>query len=120
MKAENPITIDHILLRDYFASRAPVDIPDWFEWTPSIPYPTPPDLNALNPEDRKSWMENSEWALDEDSGVSEAVREFGLKRKEWAQAAVKWDHDEITGRYFAWRWYYADQMMLARQPANGS
>ncbi|CAB3784613.1 hypothetical protein [Pararobbsia alpina] len=111
---ETPFISLGATLRDYFAVRAPAEIPDWFKHAPATSRPVIPVPHAsLTSEQYKEWDGLDEWL--ELSDVSNEVREFHAKYKAAIDAAYAWDRDQEIARYFAWRWRYADSMLKARQ-----
>lgn len=104
-------------LRDYFAARAPTEIPGWFNPkidAPMIKTPDPVDyVNAdVNPkaEDDRRMME--EWSRDPCYDLPDHLSAF---QRAWAEycSAMEWRNKSILeNRYFMWRYHYADMMMI--------
>jgi hypothetical protein len=109
---------DEITLLDYFAARAPQDIPDWFQ--PSYPeyegpaYPAIPE--GIPEEDRKmlaSWTKDGCWDLEgEYAWFQEAAETYRQARE---------NHDYMCkmGAYYEWRWEYAESMVTFRKAVVG-
>lgn len=103
-----------VTMRDYFAARAPLEIPAWFQGPESRVLIRPLPGDRIVP-----WVEN--WLRDpcydladvvEDDARDEAIAFEALMREFWAaQTRVKQERE--IARYFAWRWHYADQMLAA-------
>lgn len=129
-------------LRDYFAARAPAEIPNWFMWHGQMPVPAVPQvpsvIQALRTAPGFSVLEDIEATEDREEQIGEAyicVDTGGEPRPELAEI-VKFARDMIASaeqaaasaraaarqieaeneamRYFAWRWHYANQMLRAR------
>ncbi|WP_157264403.1 hypothetical protein [Azohydromonas aeria] len=73
-------------LRARFAAQAPADIPSWFQ--PALVEPLLPSLPERGPE------------VDHNAAV-----------KTWSDQRSQAHARREQYRYFAWRWYYADQML---------
>lgn len=104
-------------MRDYFSARAPMPIPDWFKYVPHTPRPTEPTkvgftmpqiekinsiLNVAN--------EFSEVEITGDPEIDGYIaRKFKAKND-----MRNWHDEQRSMKFFAWRWYYADKMLLER------
>ncbi|MGF6633562.1 hypothetical protein [Paraburkholderia sp. MM6662-R1] len=103
-------------LRDYFAVRAPADIPEWFKYVPATPRPAVSiPHESLTPEQYKEWDGLGDW-LDE-SDASPEVNAFDEKYESERAALEAWDAEQRVARYYAWRWAYADSMLRSRGAA---
>lgn len=110
--------------RDYFAARAPADIPDWFQIENDTPMPKRLDRRAalhevapeLEVEVRNSilnWM--SDPCFDMDVAARQEIGDRAFAAMENREAEISaWLNRRQARRYFAWRWHYADQMLLER------
>lgn len=101
--------------RDYFAAHAPLPIPDWFKGEPGNNMPLIPDVPA-------SWgaAQSAEFVdLKEGRGlIVNAAPEVADFYARWLVAKNKqnvWRDQMRERKYFAWRWYYADQMIASRR-----
>lgn len=74
-------------LRAHFAAQAPTDIPSWFQ-----PAGIEPSLPSL--------PQRGSDAMDDNAAV-----------KAWSDQRSQAHTRREQYRYFAWRWYYADQML---------
>lgn len=102
---------------DYFASRAPDAIPAWFVLTNPTPIPPPVDREAFD----AAWDETGKprRLVVKDALRSEARFDPGywaavtkaLNERAYECGRVDLVNQEL--RYFAWRVYYADQMVAA-------
>lgn len=100
-------------LRDYFAIRAPSEIPDWFRLTPATERPVVPiPHECLTDEQYLEWEGLGDWINPDDA--SEEVKAFDVRYEKARDAAAVWDSELLACRYFAWRWAYADAMLKAR------
>lgn len=96
---------------EFFACNAPVDIPGWFVHTPpAIKPPENPIWQTIaNEDDRKhfiNWMKDNEYDLpDHLKHYSEAYNKHQDESDEWRK--LDW-----AARYFQWRRYYADALLL--------
>jgi hypothetical protein len=102
-------------LRAYFATHAPQSIPDWFKGERTTSVPAIPDAPS-------HWgaAQASQFAdLKNGTGlVSHASPEVADFYARWLAAKDRqnaWRDQQRERKYFAWRWYYADQMMASRR-----
>lgn len=115
---------DGMSQRDYFAARAPTEIPHWFahDETP-LPWILPvhtalelqPGFAELSPEGKATlseWVRDGSWDLDDLlAPIGEAANKaISESRKNREQA----EEEREAARYFAWRWHYADAMLRWR------
>lgn len=99
-------------LRAYFAVRAPTQIPDWFQPQAARPEPQLPTAGHLPMADREQYNALLNGTIQEDNASLPAI---GLYR-EYMRAKTDredWRADRERSRYFGWRWFYADQMLLS-------
>jgi hypothetical protein len=108
-------------LRDYFAARAPAEIPAWYDYRPRDPRPpnVPPFqmLPAYLLEAARAWINDPCYDLQDTASVGDdkaLLRAFTEAWDEQKLALEIYDAQKKVGRYFAWRWYYADMMLEAR------
>lgn len=96
---------------EFFACNAPVDIPSWFVHVPPAikPVVNPIWQTIANEDDRKhfiNWMKDNEYGLpDHLKHYSEAYNKFQNEGDEWRKK-------DWAARYFQWRRYYAEQLLL--------
>lgn len=120
--------IQDLGLLEVFAAQAPTDIPEWFGNGEEEPLPTVPDpeyalrqvlgyeeLPAVDQAMLLEWMRDGTWDLADrlkpfGQAARDIVNQFITRRR---TARV----DRESGRYFRWRWHYAQRMMESR-PAN--
>lgn len=97
-------------LRDYFAVRAPMEIPGWFKHVPATPRPAVPvPHESLTGSQYNEWEGLDDWL--ELSDASKEVRKFHAEYRSASDAASLWDREQEIAQYFAWRWHYADMMI---------
>jgi hypothetical protein len=82
-------------LRAYFAAQAPADIPSWFQ--PAMVEPSLPSLPERGSDHKADNAAVKAW--------SDQRSQAHLRREQY--------------RYFAWRWYCADQMIAYRDMRVG-
>jgi hypothetical protein len=116
-------------LRDQFAAHAPSEIPQWFSaaWAEHTPTPLPLSissaiaqherarkLSAMDEERLRSWLDDGSYDLDDPelAEIGEEVVNAINASRENSIAAGK-EHE--LALYFSWRWYFADEMLKARQ-----
>lgn len=124
-------------MRDYLASNAPSEVPDWFKCTGLLELPALPKI----PEFIQALKSSPGFDSIKDNGeaVAEALDflHAGLEPESQplkdivafardmigaaldAHKAAEQHRRQVMGenaarRYFAWRWHYADQMLKAR------
>jgi hypothetical protein len=118
----NPL---EVLLRDVFAVHAP-EPPDWFEIPDAVTVPDTLDVDLALAEDDgwaklserqkrhlRDWMRDPSLALEDKTARQIGVRVLALmdqRDQDRAQAI----QTNLIERYFAWRWFYADQMLFWR------
>lgn len=99
--------------RDYFAAHAPA-VPDWFEYVDAVTLWTLPAVPThWTPAQRKQWEGYGDYLEDKD--CSPEVLAFA---QEWTRLndLIRVENPQLIrenadGRFFAWRYYYADRMM---------
>ena len=101
-------------LREYFAARAPADVPTWFKPV-TAPRPATPYWQNLGWDERKI----ADWkGLDDylsDAEVHPDVLAYRDQRAAIELAQQEWDRNYSTARLFQWPWYWADQMLAAAE-----
>lgn len=125
-------------LRDWFASHAPAEIPKWFE-VEADPLPAKPDPQAFgfggeHLRAAQQWMRDDAGAdlisfMPSHDGLRmpksmhwdpypqsliEQCRQFQAACRAWSQTVADQQRNHQVKKYFAWRWYYAQQMLAAR------
>lgn len=113
-------------LRDYFAARAPAEIPEWFEHQPeTVPHILPiyralemqPGYAQLSEDDKeraRAWLTDGSWDIDNES-VATIAGSAGRAIDASREARESAERRNEIARYFAWRWYYADAMLARRE-----
>lgn len=100
--------------REYYAAHAPLEIPEWFDWhEPAAPIQadtTPLDIEA------RSILNG--WKNKINCGFVASIEElptelqsYGAAHLEYLEAIRAHSRECPAGRYFAWRWHYADMML---------
>jgi hypothetical protein len=115
--------ISGMTLRDYFAAHAP-EVPEWFKFaTPPLPTPLHysvaltmvPGYRDLYDRDRntlRTWMSDGSYDIEPPlQAIGDAAHRLIAERNLQMQEAMR---ANAAGRFFAWRWYYADQMLAGR------
>jgi hypothetical protein len=110
---------DGMTLRDYLAAHAPEEIPYWFESKRNeIVVPQFPQYNTLPDVDKNDGYSYAENDVPLPENASEALKEYAKKVEAYNLARVahkKREEELVVEHYFAWRYYYADQMLKARE-----
>lgn len=121
---------------DYFAAHAPTVIPTWFEIETDPLPPEPqrlsifdaasalPAFAALSPGEQGSvlaWLRDGTWDLEgrEKAAADEAVAAIHASLEaieEWKAKQAAWIRQKAVDTFFAWRWFYAHQMLRHRPP----
>lgn len=105
---------NHISLRDYFAARAPLEIPSWFRLHRAEKKPAMPSARReLTSEQLDQWQGLGDYLEDDD--VDPEVLEFRDRYDAASHAVGAWEEAYERDRYLAWRWAYADLMIAARE-----
>lgn len=103
-------------LRDYFAAHAPSEIPSWFDEYKEIKAPSKPTPPPhATPEQRRTaafWIGDPCYDLEGDPILEQFQRDYAA----WVKKVHEVSRLNKSARYIAWRWYFADQMLSARQP----
>lgn len=112
---------DGMSLRDYFAAKAPAEIPHWFQTAYQDPTPEPvaPTLKADDADVQQlcdDWRQDPYFDLYDRRRVFHPHQVEFLRRYEGAwkaywQERIAWQNQREIDMYFAWRWYYADCML---------
>jgi hypothetical protein len=104
-------------LRDYFAARAPVDVPDWFEHiSPPKEFPKAPRWDEVPTEEGQEMVKA--W-LDDACDLPPYLQWFEEQHRENREGQKQWEKDDKAQRFFAWRWYYGEMMVKTRQQGGG-
>lgn len=112
-------------LRDYFAAKAPTEIPDWFRCS-GQPVPSAPtteqalqqvkgfDSFSYSQKDTlRAWLRDPVFDLEADiADIGAAANEI-MRLAELDRENVR--RENTAARYYAWRWAYADAMLNARK-----
>lgn len=105
-------------LLDYFAARAPVEIPDWFEG-PKVPDPVQPSIpREIDDPNTESWLRGLAFDLwgayqQEDPRRQIAIA-FERDVYRWRRQKEATRKLRAGKRFFAWRYAYAEGMLAAR------
>ena len=115
-------------MMDFFAAHAPGQVPEWFT-VDSEPKPqqlTIPDAVAalpafaeLSPEGQGnvlSWLRDGCWDLE--GKEAEVANEAAAAIDASVDKVAEWESRanlRAAERFFAWRWFYAHQMLLTRE-----
>ena len=99
------------MLRAMFACWAPKEIPEWFlpyddtEFIPELPkwQDLPKDIR----EHARQWVDDCLDDLDGDARLVKFKQDFNAA----IDANDARFQSNTVGRYFSWRWFYADQML---------
>jgi hypothetical protein len=114
-----------MLLMDYFAARAPTEIPSWFHHIDEFEVPLPisrdqalamqPAYSNLSEEERDALRHYMKDRADEPNetlmAIGDAAYEAVAKCRQEIKAAIEANE---AARYFAWRWHYALTMIRTR------
>jgi len=95
--------------REYFAAHAP-DAPDWFKYEPPSNRPLMPATPSNFTVEQHDLLKNF---ICHDSCPDRFVSQLVRRREEAKQAQEVWRNACRERKFFAWRWYYADQMIEA-------
>lgn len=100
-------------LRDMFANAAPTEIPDWFV-VPDLP-PAPPFYSwASLPEEDRAELRKRVSGIDPQERI-QILRD----REELMNGPFRmWQIECKEIRFFAWRWHYANMMLLSRRKSS--
>jgi hypothetical protein len=103
-----------LTLLDYFAARAPIDIPDWFKHRePEYTVPPRPNYMALATKEHQDIA--LDWQRDPCFDLPEELAWFGEMMKTYRNAIAERDELNRVARFFQWRWYYANAMIAERE-----
>lgn len=100
-------------LRDYFAAHAP-EPPDWFKYKSKLSKPIEPTSWQDMPEgeDRKRCQS---WHYDPCFDLEGHLHQYQENWDIYYEQLRQYNKDIGIEFYFAWRWYYADQMLKHRE-----
>lgn len=97
--------------REVFANSAPSEIPEWFEFKGEKVPMVPSWMRAeVNDEDRKILRD---WQYDPVYDLPEHLMWFQDKVQEAEESAQNARNRNKVNRYFAWRTFYAEQLINA-------
>jgi hypothetical protein len=115
----------------YLAAHAPTEIPSWyqpvFKDLVDPPRPAPPDVIA---DAVKEWKDRDRRRLrtyfedDEQTGrkgnqaLAKLADEYEYALKNWTSECYRRSEARQVARYFAWRWFWADQMLAHQELAS--
>jgi len=85
---QEPVHIPTPYTREYWATHAPIEIPDWFMFNDDIENPVQPVVSPGTP-----------------------IEEIRKMAKDYNVACRVAESKRRSTRFFQWRWYYADQML---------
>lgn len=108
------VDLPGLLLRQHYALKAPAEIPEWFTYPRRTPEPPLPTSSHLNDRDRGEFNSLRNQTMHE-ADATPAALAFYL---EWKQANDKlneWREFSQVERFFAWRWFYADMMLVSER-----
>lgn len=127
-----PSTTKHLLMsptteptsvRDYFAANAPTEIPIWFKPDMrALPLPRMLSLPAaIQGHITLTGVAVDDDGLPKDGEVDDPMLLAAINAHRIALADRKREADAVDEqreeyRYFAWRWYYAEQMVKTKSP----
>lgn len=106
---------DGMSLREYFAARAPAEIPEWFGGPPvrNVARPYCPSEIAS---EVAEWLRDPCYDLDgvfDDEPRQQMAKAYQDATNQYDQEVVVAQGEQVIARYYAWRWHYADQMLNA-------
>jgi hypothetical protein len=108
----------------YLAANAPTEIPSWYQPAfKGLEHPPRPPIPEEFNDALKKWEHDSSYKW---STPFENVDSIAAAHADALQAAMETWRSEIyrreearqVARYFAWRWYWADQMLAHRTLAS--
>jgi hypothetical protein len=105
---------DQVITRlDYFAARAPREIPDWFRPDPpAYDGPAFPDIPKDIPDDDRktleSWVRDPCFDLDDQYAEFQDAAELHWTARKLYKEECEWD------RYYQWPWTWAECMLIMR------
>jgi len=106
-------------LLDYFAARAPLDIPSCYEHKP-------PERNYPDRPTWQDWFKGNPLVTEEDRNILRAyvsdgcfdlpphLTGFAKDLETYRANTVAWDCSNKKARFFQWRWFYAMEMLCLR------
>lgn len=96
---------------EFFACNAPNEIPGWFTYIkPEKNIAEAPNFNDIeNKEDRELCRQ---WLHDPIFDLPEYLQWFADKSNDAANQYSEWIKKDNAARYFQWRRYYAEQLLL--------
>lgn len=119
-------------LRAYFAANAPTEIPKWFKPDLDRVLPLPPapevplEIKVAVKEAGTSIFLDKEGLPDVylpvevfNDDMRQLFQSYRADYQAWAKKAAEIDQKRTEYPYFAWRWYYAEQMIKANPVKAG-
>lgn len=102
-------------LRDYFAAKAPKNIPFWFKcnFASEPQYPCLEELPEELRSEAQDWLSDPIFDFSFEHGIK--LVEFQARHEMARIAHEAWETECRKIRYFSWRYYYADAMLKARE-----
>jgi hypothetical protein len=110
--AEQPRDYSGMSIRDHFAARAPLEIPEWFVHVP--PPKNFPDQPKVDDAPKKHQQQLRDWIHDGTYDLSAELAYFQVAWNAHIKARDEWKERDEAARYIQWRWHYADLMLAAR------
>jgi hypothetical protein len=114
---------DGMTLRDYFATRAPVEPAPWFTGILSVPVAPKRTAYKLRLDwrakyDKRGWIDEDDGFIYTDSGLTEAERAEAdeINRIHAAEnvAYAEWSQARAIAKTAQWPWAWADAVLAAR------
>jgi len=100
-------------LRDWFATHAPAQIPEWFKHaTVSWEIPPHPDYTKLEKPEHQELAR--QWQQDPCFDLPAELSWYGDKVNEHLAAKSQRKDADAAARMIQWRWHYADMMLEER------
>lgn len=97
--------------REYFSALAPNQIPHWFKIDSKIKKPQSPKSWAEFPEDDPHREELRKWQHDPIYDLPEELQWYQKLWQKYHDQMHEYDRLIQAERYFAWRKYYADELL---------
>ena len=97
--------------REYFASNCPDTIPKWFDNDVEVPkkdYPNWDEVKWDSEEDRETIKG---WLLDGCFDLPDNLKWYGEKHDAYYDKLRVAEKQRVIDRYFAWRTFYADNLI---------
>lgn len=108
------ILTEGISMRSFFANSAPSDIPEWFEFKGES-WPPQPNFDYIEESSDRDllthWADNFGSGIKLDDRFKPEQAAYTQRRKDWCKEINAVDKRNEKNRYFAWRTFYADQLI---------